>query len=161
MDSVTAVISVPADSEKILEIIERLLSLLPADVGEDSRRRLRVGLQELLQNAYEHGSLGISGAEKREACDRDRFEQLRSEREALPALRSRKVRAEARVENGTFICIISDEGQGFDWRSVLSAAADESRDSSHGRGVFIAAQVFDELSYNESGTEVTARFDLL
>ena len=50
--------------------------------------------------------------------------------------------------------VISDEGDGFDWRSVQNPIEDEDLFKAHGRGIFLARFQFDELEYLGNGNTV-------
>jgi CheY-like chemotaxis protein len=130
---------------------------LPAGTAEDLPAFL--GLNELLQNAIEHGNLGIGGAAKREALAKGAtaydalVEQRRSDTQT--ADRSVLVRM---VATPQFVeWQIEDAGEGFDWPAF--ATPDEFPDDMlpHGRGIYLCMCYFDELEYLGSGSQVRAR----
>ncbi len=150
------VISAKNGRQQLAATSSRLLALMPEDFPEERLSRLRLGLQEILQNAYEHGTLGISGSEKREACESEFFEELCRRRETERPYSERLIQVHAKVAKGLFSCCVTDEGEGFDWKSVKNNAPDGADlESLHGRGVLISLKVFDDVVYNAKGNSVT------
>jgi CheY-like chemotaxis protein/anti-sigma regulatory factor (Ser/Thr protein kinase) len=113
---------------------------------------VRIGIGEMITNAFEHGNLGISAAEKEQALAENRFAALLAERLADPRNAERRVWIESRLEGGEFRVMVRDEGAGFDWRSIVASAPGASL---AGRGVLLTRVHFDEVRWNESGNEVT------
>lgn len=113
------------------------------------------GIGALLINAVEHGICGIglerkgkllAGGLWREAVDR-----MLSK---LPVTRTASA-AVSRKETGVTL-VVSDPGNGFDWRQFTTI--DMSRSSaSHGRGILRARSfAFDAVDYNAAGNQVLA-----
>lgn len=50
--------------------------------------------------------------------------------------------------------VVSDEGQGFDPRTVPDPTRPENLESEHGRGIFLMKAYMDEVHYEKGGTEV-------
>jgi anti-sigma regulatory factor (Ser/Thr protein kinase) len=50
--------------------------------------------------------------------------------------------------------IVSDQGQGFDARTIPDALAVENLEADHGRGIHIMKLTMDEVSFQQGGTEV-------
>jgi serine/threonine-protein kinase RsbW len=50
--------------------------------------------------------------------------------------------------------IVSDQGQGFDPRTVPDPLAVENLAATHGRGIHIMKLVMDQVSFEQVGTEV-------
>jgi len=51
--------------------------------------------------------------------------------------------------------VISDEGRGFDWRTVMRTLPHKDLLRLHGRGILIASETARSLHYNEKGNEVS------
>ncbi len=137
---------------------ERLASFL-ANLYPNPERIL-MGLAELLINAVEHGNLRVDYSEKSRLMAMGTWRNEILRREALPENKDKKVNVcFARRKDGLYLNI-ADEGPGFDWRPYMKI--DPSRISdSHGRGIALANMIsFDEISYNDTGNEVTAFADL-
>jgi serine/threonine-protein kinase RsbW len=50
--------------------------------------------------------------------------------------------------------IVSDQGQGFDARTIPDPVAVENLEAEHGRGIQLMKLVMDEVSFQQRGTEV-------
>jgi len=136
--------------------------LLVAETGErippDDRLDITLGLDELLMNAVEHGNLGITAEEKRQALTRpEGLQQLYQERLADPARAARRVAIDFTEDAAGLEWIITDEGAGFDWRSVPDPTADGNVMDMCGRGIFLCRVFFDELEYRGRGNRVRSR----
>lgn len=141
--------------------IASISSLLTGIASLSVRRRIELALDEMIRNAHEHGNLGINSEEKRRALEAGSYEQLLEERAADPRFigRSIDVHAQIRAANGAveFICQVTDEGQGFDWRTALAQPPNpEDLLDPSGRGLLLISQTFDEVHYNDLGNSVTA-----
>ncbi|MBT3375679.1 MAG: response regulator [Lentisphaerae bacterium] len=135
-----------------------LLAQIGQRLPEPDRMGLLLGLVELLNNAIEHGNLGIGSGEKERALDAggDAFELLFGERLANPELAGRRVLVELTMDTETARWTIRDEGTGFDWESVVSNFDPNALLKPCGRGVFLSRMQFDELEYRGCGNEVCA-----
>ncbi len=107
-----------------------VLDLLLADVPDQSRADLRLGLQEALVNAAKHGN------------------------KLDP---NKKVLVQFFVVEGQYWWIISDQGAGFS-PSCLNEPDCHTKNihdvDECGRGLYILYQIFDEVQWNEAGTEL-------
>jgi len=147
--------------ENDLESLGGILTVMlrPVDVwlSEPDQLHMRMGLQELLINAVEHGNLGISAEEKREALMNDTYDALFDARRHLPINATRRVKVwmEHDVANHRFHCRICDEGDGFDWERHLkgNAEAIHSLEGS-GRGIFLVKTLIPHIQYFGRGNEV-------
>ncbi len=146
--------------ENRLELVPRFVSQLIAEArhvlpGSDSMH-IRLGLMELITNAVEHGNLGISYEDKAKAMEAgiSDYIKLADQRLENPELAKRRVRVEFAFANEQCQWIIEDEGEGFDWRSVMDPREEEGLELSHGRGVFLSRFAFDSMEYNEKGNRV-------
>lgn len=115
-----------------------------------------LGLAELLINGVEHGSLGISYAEKAELKRRDCWQDEVQRRSLLPENRDKRVRVALCRAADRLTVRISDEGPGFDWRKYLDFDPERAFDP-NGRGIALARLTsFDSLAYEGSGNIVVA-----
>lgn len=117
-----------------------------------------LGLMELIINAIEHGNLGITGPEKLRclATAGDAYGGLLRERAAEPDRRQRSVHIELISTREQSEWIIADQGDGFDWQTVLQGLGAFDTIDVHGRGIFLACASFDQVEYNEIGNTVRA-----
>lgn len=144
--------------DHIPHTVSWLLKTTGTSLPENRRLHVRGALQELLLNAVEHGNLEIRYQDKRRAIAEDRFEQLVAQRLAQPAFSQRNVSIQVLYERGAHSLRfrIADEGRGFQWRTYLRRGADAcSSEDANGRGIFLVHSFFPDMTYNETGNEVT------
>jgi len=72
---------------------------------------------------------------------------------------SKIVRLLVEVPGACVNVTISDDGEGFDWRSLLSNDSLVSPESDSGRGIFLLKSYNCHPSYNEKGNVLTIRLD--
>jgi CheY-like chemotaxis protein len=115
-----------------------------------------IGIKELLVNAVEHGNLGITYEEKKTLRLADGWDDEIARRAALPENRGKVVLVQLVRESGSIELVISDEGQGFDWRDYLDLDHRRAFDP-NGRGIAMARMLsFSGIEYNERGNQVRA-----
>jgi CheY-like chemotaxis protein len=139
--------------------VQYVLQFLPRFVGERELMQIGLGLNEILQNAFEHGNLGIDSARKQRLIDSNQFESTL--KEACTASAAKKIRVIVDVEGSQLCCKIEDDGEGFDWRNLPDPTSSfEARTSASGRGIYLARKIFDTVTFNEKGNAValTKRF---
>ena len=66
------------------------------------------------------------------------------------------VRCRCKVGEGISL-IVSDQGQGFDPRTIPDPLTVENLDADHGRGIHLMKLAMDEVSFEQRGTEVHMR----
>jgi serine/threonine-protein kinase RsbW len=116
-----------------LRAIERSVDYLMdkgREVGFDyDRLRLnfRVGLTEALANAMLYGN-----------CRDPR----------------KRVRVEAHLTPREIMVQVTDEGRGFDPRSLLDPTLPSNRARSGGRGIFLIRQLMDRVEFNDRGNSI-------
>lgn len=115
----------------------------------------RIALLEALTNAIEHGSLGISLEEKRAALREGTLRELYARRACSPAGRDRTVRIEYELNPARLCYRVTDEGEGFDWRSLPDFANPDNLLAGCGRGIVVMRLSMDEVAFNDRGNEVT------
>jgi anti-sigma regulatory factor (Ser/Thr protein kinase) len=119
-----------------------------------------LGLVELLVNAIEHGNLAITSREKAEAMQKEGgggYPDLLAERLADPRMAQRMVTVE--FEQNALGCqwMISDEGEGFEWREFIEDISDQNVFRTNCRGVYLASLQFDDLKYLNNGNTVRVK----
>ncbi len=120
-----------------------------------------VGLFELMLNGIEHGNLNISYLEKTEFIKTDSLQKEITRRLNLAENCEKRVAVifNRTPENLEFT--ISDTGNGFDPSSYLDFSIERAMDN-HGRGIMIANKLsFDELEYQNNGSKVTGKINLI
>ncbi len=113
-------------------------------------RNIGVCLHEALANAVIHGNLEIASSIKTES--HDRFDELVSEREQAPHFGTRRVTVKCRLTHKMLEFVVSDEGPGFDPKSVTQPEAGNLFPA--GRGILIMRAFMDEVSWNAQGNAV-------
>jgi anti-sigma regulatory factor (Ser/Thr protein kinase) len=73
-----------------------------------------------------------------------------------PRYKNRRVMVEYSINPRRALFRVTDQGKGFDHTKYLSGEMEPSPDMlEHGRGIFMAANAFDKIVYNDQGTQVT------
>jgi len=140
--------------ENIPSIVNLLVSETDGILSPEKQLDIRLGLSELLLNAVEHGNLGISFYEKSDAVNNDTLGQLYKERLAISEYAKRLVSVSYSYKNNICEWIITDQGQGFDFKSIPDPSSEEGLMCLHGRGIFICRFQFDEMEYIGCGNQV-------
>ncbi|GGP20801.1 response regulator [Silvimonas iriomotensis] len=123
-------------------------------------QRVALGLSELLVNAVEHGNLGIRYGEKTRLLQLGRWQDEVEARLANPEYAKRRVRVAFSRSKETITIVITDEGNGFDWRPFLEFSPERAFDP-HGRGISMARMLsFDQIEYQGTGNTVMAQVRL-
>jgi DNA-binding response OmpR family regulator len=141
------------------KIANRLLLETENSIWHKEKLGIRLGLVEILTNAIEHGNLEITYHEKSQALDEgiDKFMELIETRRKEIPFSSRKVLIEFTLNKNFCEWYISDEGPGFDWRSLPNPIAPDNLLNMHGRGIFLTKLQFDELEYKGKGNQIRLR----
>ncbi len=149
-------IILPNDFGLVVQVVKDLVyTTLPTE--ENNKYQVILGLNEIVNNAIEHGNLAISFEEKSEALKESVFFELAWERANSKEYRDRVVEINASVfpTEKKVVYVVKDMGQGFNWRNLPNPKDDINLLKRNGRGLMIAMHAFDELSFNEKGNEVT------
>ncbi len=129
-------------------------------ISYERKQKLQLALHELLLNGIEHGNCEITYQQKTLWLEKGHsIEDLIKQRCHDLAINARKVSLEYQIEPTYARFVITDQGPGFNWREVtkmaLGAGSDGAPDLSlHGRGLFIAQAVTENLKFNEKGNQV-------
>ncbi len=123
------------------------------DINEDDVLAIKVVLYELLANAIEHGSAGISYIQKQEILESnaDYFEIV----DNLCRELDRKIFLYFKLETDRIIIKITDQGNGFELSKIPSPIDDPRGNLLNGRGIFLVRMNIDSIEYNQLGNEVT------
>ncbi len=117
---------------------------------------VRLAIREIIINAIEHGNLAISFEEKTRELDNDNYFNYLYERQQDPRFSGRTVRVEYSVDRDKVVYTVSDEGQGFNYTQYLTNETEANESMlTHGRGLSLAKNIFDEIHFNETGNTVT------
>jgi len=125
-------------------------------INPDNKMLLQLALIELLINAIEHGSCGISYEEKSKSMEAGiTSADLITEKCKDPAINKKTVFFgwDIKPEKSTFT--IRDQGKGFDVKTYLEKVKNQSKYSLNGRGIKMAAKLSHKLIYNTKGNQVS------
>lgn len=120
---------IQSEIKAISPLVERLMRLIEGShciAGEESA--VELALREALSNAVVHGN-------------------------RLDAHKLVHVRCRCKVGKGISLTV-SDQGQGFDPRTVPDSVTVENLEADHGRGIHLMKLAMDEVSFEQRGTEV-------
>lgn len=126
-------------------------------ISVDGRYALLTTLMEMLTNALEHGNCGITYDEKSEWLEKGgNILDLIQDKLKDPVVGMRKIHIEYVIGKEKSQFTITDEGEGFDWRSRINQ--DFTMDM-HGRGIFMSKSLVTSMAYNEKGNQVSFTID--
>jgi len=120
------------------------------------RARIGVAVEEALSNALYHGNLELD-SKLRENGVEDYY-ALAAERRTLDPYRNRVVRVTEMLTLDEVRITIRDEGPGFDTARLTPAPVETDEEAfviPSGRGFMLMQAFMDEVSYNDTGNEVT------
>ncbi len=140
----------------LLPIINQIALNLGSRFPDAEIINLRIGIEEMLNNAIEHGCLDIGFEEKNTALHNGTFSALVREKAKQHADKPRRAYVHSRLTEDELTVTVRDEGVGFDWRSLPSSST-ESLLHFNGRGIFLTKIFFDVVEYNAAGNQVTLR----
>ncbi len=138
------------------DVTTRLTTALNKYMDQGSVLMIKLGLQELIINAIEHGNLNISFDEKTKAMEEKRYLDFIRERQLDPRYRDRTIRIDYRLSSNRVQYRICDEGEGFHLDNTMKKVGDtvDQELLSHGRGINMAKVLFDKMEYNNKGNQV-------
>jgi anti-sigma regulatory factor (Ser/Thr protein kinase) len=137
------------------EMSKRLTQNLPEKLGNQTITSLRMGLREMLINAIEHGNLEISFEDKTEMTMKGTYLQFIAARQGDEPFAVRKVRIDYQLKKDSVSYTIKDQGPGFDHKKFTKKKRRPQEELLHGRGIALAMSVFDSVTYNDKGNQVT------
>ena len=120
---------IPSEVKAISPLVDRLMRLIEGShciTGEE--QAVQIALREALNNAVVHGN-------------------------RLDARKLVHVRCRCKVGNGISL-IVSDQGHGFDVRTISDPVSVENLVAEHGRGIQLMKSAMDEVSFQQRGSEV-------
>jgi len=138
------------------EISHRLVRNVVKYIDAQQVNMLRIGLREMIINAIEHGNLHITFDEKSIETMSDNYMEFIASRQKDPNYQGRKVGIEFSLNPERVAYKITDMGEGFDHVRMMEAIKNRvnSEMLAHGRGITMALNVFDQITYNRRGNQV-------
>jgi anti-sigma regulatory factor (Ser/Thr protein kinase) len=140
----------------VSDIVDRLTANTKRYLEEGDIMMIKMGLQEMIVNAMEHGNLNVTFDEKTKAQEEGRLFEFMSERRVQPEYRDRKVSIDYYFDETKVIYRITDMGPGFDYENIMNRVKNEVNQQglTHGRGIIMTQAVFDKVEYNIKGNQV-------
>lgn len=143
------------DITKVWGTVNQILFNLSPSIERKKIEELKLGLYEILVNSIEHGNLGITYDEKKEALENNTYNKLVT-RKLKEANEQKKVVNIQTVYNGEELVVeIIDQGKGFNLKELPPLSDPDTLLAVHGRGILLASLYFDKLEYKEPGNVVT------
>ena len=138
------------------DVATRLTQTLNKYIDQGTVLMIKMGLQEIIINAIEHGNLNISFDEKTHAMSEGRYLDFIRERQQDPRYRDRRVTIDYILTSDSVQYKVTDQGAGFDFHSTMKKveASVEKEMLTHGRGINMTRVLFDEVKYNKKGNQV-------
>jgi anti-sigma regulatory factor (Ser/Thr protein kinase) len=115
--------------------------------------RIGVALEEALVNGMYHGNLAV-GSDLRQD-DECRFHQVIEERRHLLPYSDRRLNIVARMTTTTAEFVVSDQGAGFDPKSLPDPTDPANLETVGGRGLLLIQTFMDEVRFNAAGNQIT------
>ena len=118
---------------------------------------VKICLYEALLNAYEHGNLEISSQEKEAILEKDpgSYEDFLFERAKQAPYCERKIDVRATIDTAKAVFRITDEGPGFNVKSLPDPTDPDNIMRNLGRGILLITSMMSDVSFNESGNALT------
>lgn len=149
----------------VLENDLDLISALVAEIREtvqhrwifDENESLRFAsaVDEALTNAYFHGNLEVSSDLREE--DPNAYHDLANSRREQDPYKSRQIKVQLELSKSEVSITITDEGRGFDPDSLPDPTSPGYLERPSGRGVLLMRAFTDDVTFNDSGNQVTMR----
>ena len=143
------------DSGLIPLLINHVQSLV-SSLGlcdEASVIRVCIALEEALRNALFHGNLELT-SEQREG-DPEEYQRLIDDRTTREPYAGRRLHVTVEVTPTSGRFVIRDQGPGFDPAKLPDPTDPENIEKVSGRGLLLMRTFMDEVTFNETGNEVT------
>jgi len=115
--------------------------------------RISTALNEALVNAMDHGNLELSSC-LREGIDDEAYYELRSQRRRTPPYCDRRVHVFVDITRERLLCVVRDEGPGFNPRALPNPHDPSNLERISGRGLLLIHTFMDEVYHNETGNEI-------
>ncbi|MCZ6531481.1 MAG: ATP-binding protein [SAR324 cluster bacterium] len=125
-------------------------------ISPEDKQRVGLSLAELLINAIEHGTCGISYEEKSEFMEKHgAIHELIKQKCSDPKIAARTVTFQYEISPTESTYRIEDEGDGFDWRKYMNSEEPQDLLAFHGRGIMMTMNMVAKIGYNDKGNVVT------
>lgn len=138
------------------EVTRRATRNLRRYIDGETAELLRLALAEIIINAIEHGNLEISFEEKGHAMEHGDYLDFIAKRREQTPYNGRRVTIDFSINPEAAHYTVADEGPGFDYEEYERREAANGKNLlSHGRGIRMVRNLFDEVTFGDRGTRVT------
>ena len=148
----------PALIDSLIEMLQQMVSGMGL-TDETGVLRVGVALREALYNSLYHGNLEITDEDLESSREDllDGGDDLVTKRRLQAPYCDRRIGVQVSIDREQASFVINDEGNGFDYASLLTSmsAEDGAVDVENGRGFLLMLSMMDEVSFNEAGNCVT------
>ncbi len=118
---------------------------------------IMICVDEMVYNAYIHGTLGLSNAER--LLDHPEQQKVINERLKLPEIASRRIHFSFQIDhsNKTIRISVEDDGDGFDHESWMQRVQKEPKLNldEHGRGISMLFHLAENIQFSAGGRKVS------
>ncbi|MCG6156615.1 ATP-binding protein [Rubinisphaera margarita] len=145
------------DTSIVANYVSQLREIISVMTNASTRDRIRVAVatEEALLNAIIHGNLEVDSALRN--GDGTKFVKRMKERQAQAPYEGRRVRLTTNIGESSIEVIVADEGPGFDRSAIPDPTDPDFIMRPHGRGLLLIQTFMDDVSFNETGNEITMR----
>ncbi len=152
----------PNDRRLIRALVDDLQEVLSGMGFANRMDRIRMGeaMEEALLNAMYHGNLEITEKElaaTRAMLDDQLLDQLIEQRSENPDVAARTILVVTHLMPEEVRIVIRDHGKGFNIGSERPVGGTAAFEAGRHRGLTLIRSLMDEVSFNESGNELTMR----
>lgn len=117
---------------------------------------LLIIIDEMVYNAYIHGTLSLSYEER--LLEHSLLQEVISKRLAIPEIAERRIGFDLSIDhvNNLIRISVSDQGNGFDYKTWLARIQDEEHLNvdEHGRGISLLYHLTDSVEFMDGGRKV-------
>jgi Histidine kinase-like ATPase domain len=135
----------------VAHLQEQLMRLKLCD--QTSRIRLGIAFEKALLNGIYHGNLEVS-SDLRQNGDGAFHQLARARRQQVPYA-NRRLHVRARLARSEAVCVITDDGPGFDPTALPDPTDPANLGRVGGRGLLLIRTFLDEVRFNQQGNEIT------
>jgi CheY-like chemotaxis protein len=136
----------------VAHLQEQLMRMKLCD--QTSRIRLGIAYEEALLNGIYHGNLEVSSDLRQKNGDGAFHQLARARRQQFPYA-GRRLHVRARLARSEAVCVITDDGPGFDPSALPDPTDPANLGQVGGRGLLLIRTFLDEVRFNQKGNEIT------
>ena len=149
-------ITIPATEKNLAKRLRILLAPLKK-LRIPAMTSIEMALYEAVENGIEHGCLEVGFQLKRMLLEYKYYEKELERRRGKPQYLQKNVVVTYDYTEKTLQFSVKDDGNGFKWQQRMQDDAEEPTQPLNvsGSGLKIISTIFDSLTFNEKGNELT------